>query len=142
MKGDVFRSKGDIDKAEIEFQSEIEYDHNLAAAYAVSGLVNILQGHSKDAKDHISTALRLSPRDPFTNIWKFWMCHSYTHQGMWDQAVLWCNRSISDKPYWMAFLDLAVAYAWLGKDKDAENAAGKLLDLMPGYTVQKWAKAD
>ena len=35
--------------------------------------------------------------------------------------------------------DLAVAYAWVGHDKEAKEAAAQLQKVYPGFTVQTWA---
>ena len=142
VKGDIHRMRRELDQAQSEYQTAIENDRNLAAAYATAGLTKILQGLSNEARSLISDSLRLSPRDPLINIWKFWMCHSYTHQAQWSSAVLWCNRSIADGPYWMAYVDLAASSAWLGREEEAKTAVVELEKLMPRYTVQKWAHAD
>lgn len=142
VKGDVLRAKRELENAEIEYRSAIESDRNLAVAYATAGLTKILMGRSRESRPLITTALRLSPRDPLVNIWKYWMCHSYVHQGEWENATSWCERSVSDVPYWQAYIDLAAANAWLGEKEKAKEAVQKILALMPGYTVQKWAKAD
>ena len=38
-----------------------------------------------------------------------------------------------------AYIDLAAAYAWTGRDAEARAAVTELLKLKPGYTVQQWA---
>jgi adenylate cyclase len=142
VKGDIHRMRRELDQAQSEYQTAIENDRNLAAAYATAGLTKTLQGISSEARPLVSESLRLSPRDPLINIWKFWMCHSYTHEALWNSAVSWCNKSIADGPYWMAYVDLAASSAWLGRKEDATRAVDELVKLMPGYTVQKWARAD
>ena len=142
VKGDVLRAKRELDGAELEYQAAIESDKNLAVAYATAGLTKILSGKANDARPLVSTALRLSPRDPLKNIWMYWMCHSYTHQADWAKAVAWCERSVSEVPYWQAYIDLAAANAWLGRPDKARESMEMVLKLMPGYTVQKWASAD
>lgn len=141
-KGDVLRAKRELDRAEIEYEAAVDNDRNLAVAYAAAGHIKILSGKSGEARPLISTALRLSPRDPQINIWKYYMGHSYIHQAEWESGASWCERSISDGPFWHAYIDLAVANAWLGRQDRAKEAVEQVLRLMPGYTVQKWAQAD
>jgi adenylate cyclase len=43
-------------------------------------------------------------------------------------------------PYWIAYVDLASAYAWTGQDAEARTAVAEIRKLMPNYTVTKWAK--
>lgn len=142
VKGDVLRAKRELDGAELEYQAAIESDKNLAVAYATAGLTKILAGKAYDARPLVSTALRLSPRDPLKNIWMYWMCHSYIHQADWANAVGWCERSVSEVPYWQAYIDLTAANAWLGRPDKAKESMEMVMKLMPGYTVQKWARAD
>lgn len=142
VKGDVLRAKRELEGAEIEYQAAIDNDRNLAVAYATAGLTKILGGKAADARPLVANAMRLSPRDPQTNLWKYWMCHSYIHQAQWKEGVAWCERSVADTPFWQAYIDLAAANAWLGNQGKAQNAVDQILKLMPGYTVQKWAKAD
>lgn len=142
VSGDVFRAKRDLESAENEYQVAIESDRNLAVAYATAGLTKILSGKAGDARPLIGTALRLSPRDPQMNLWTYWMCHSYIHQAEWKKGIDWCERSVANVPFWQAYIDLAAANAWIGNQEKAKNAVDKVLKLMPGYTVQKWARAD
>ncbi|TXM64011.1 adenylate/guanylate cyclase domain-containing protein [Methylobacterium sp. WL120] len=142
VKGDVLRARRDLDLAEASYRLAIDSDQNLAVAYATLGLTKILNGRAEEARPLVMTALRLSPRDPLINIWKYWVCHSHAHLGEWAEAIVWCNRSIADSPFWQAYVDLAAAYAWTGRKAEAEEAIGGLLKSMPGYTVQKWARAD
>ncbi len=142
VKGDVLRAKRELEAAEIEYQAAIDNDRNLAVAYATAGLTKILSGKAAEARPLVSNAMRLSPRDPQTNLWKYWMCHSHIHQAQWKEGVAWCERSVADAPFWQAYIDIAVAYAWLGDKVKAKDAVNNLIKLMPEYTVQKWARAD
>lgn len=142
VKGDILRAKRELEAAEIEYQASIDNDRNLAVAYATAGLTKILSGKAAEARPLVSNAMRLSPRDPQTNLWKYWMCHSYIHQAQWKEGVAWCERSVADTPFWQAYIDIAAANAWLGRQDKAKDAVDQILKLMPGYTVQKWVRAD
>lgn len=141
IKGDVLRARQNFDEALAMYNASTESDRNFAVAYATAGVTNILSGRAKDARPLVSKALRLSPRDPLLNIWKYYMCHSYTHEANWDEAINWCNKSVADGPFWQAVIDLAAAHAWVGNEAAAKASVARLLELMPGYTVQKWANA-
>jgi adenylate cyclase len=139
VKGDIHRARREFDQASAMYHSAIENDRNFATAYAVAGHTKTLSGQTEAARPLLATAMRLSPRDPQMNVWKYWMCHSYTHQALWKEAIEWCNKSISDGPFWQTFIDLAAGYAWVGNDDAARNAVARVLELKPSYTVQKWA---
>jgi len=140
-KADILRHKHDFDGALTMYYASIASDRNLAMAYATAGATKTLNGHAKEAIPLVETSLRLSPRDPSLNIWKYYMCHAYIHLADWKKAIDWCNQSVAAGPFWQAFIDLAAAYAWTGNDEGAHNAVARLLELMPGYTVQQWANA-
>lgn len=138
-KGEVYRARRDFSRGFAMYQSAIDSDPNFATAHAVAGHTKTLAGQTAEARPLIANAMRLSPRDPQMNIWKYWMCHSFTHQARWEEAIEWCNRSLADGPFWQVFVDLAAGYAWTGKEEAARAAVGRILELKPGYTVRKWA---
>ena len=68
------------------------------------------------------------------------MCHLHTHLAQWEQAIEWCNRSVAGDPTnFYPLVDLVAANAWLGRDKEAKEAAAQLQKVYPGFTVQGWA---
>ena len=73
------------------------------------------------------------------NLWLFSICHAYSHLAQDEKALEWCNKSVALGPFWVAYVDLASAYAWLGRERKAHEAVAKLLELKPGYTVSRWA---
>ncbi|MGH1573132.1 adenylate/guanylate cyclase domain-containing protein [Methylobacterium sp. P31] len=139
---EVLRAQKEFEKSISEARLAIDFDRNLAIAYAIAGFSTLLSGHSADAFPFLDTAIRLSPKDTQINVWEYYVCHAHTHLGHWQQAVEWCNRSVGHTPYWAAYIDLAVSNAWLGRVEEARDAVHQILKLMPGYTVQKWASAD
>jgi hypothetical protein len=73
-------------------------------------------------------------------MWQFYMCHLHSHLAQWEQAIVWCNKSIAGDPNnWFPLVDLAAANAWAGHDKEAKEAAAQLEKVFPGFTVQTWA---
>lgn len=141
-KGNVLRARKEFINAYMMYQSAIEHDQNLAHAYASAGFVLVYQGKSSEAPPLILKGIRLSPHDSLMNIWEFWICHSFAHQAVWNDVINWCSRSIADSPYWIAYIDLAAAYGWLGNKDAAADAVNNVLRLMPGYTVKKWKNED
>jgi tetratricopeptide (TPR) repeat protein len=76
------------------------------------------------------------------NSWEYYICHAHTHLAQWQEALKWCHRSVEHAPYYFAYIDLAVAYAWLGKKQEASDAVQNILKMVPGYTVNKLATSD
>lgn len=83
----------------------------------------------------------MSPRDPLRNFWELFICHAHAHLAEWEQAVEWCEKSIATRAtYWQAWVDLAAAQSWLGRDAEAKAAIAEALKLRPGFTLLTWQK--
>lgn len=80
-------------------------------------------------------------RDPLLNVRYYFVCHAYTPQSRWEEAIPWCKTSVAMAPYRLSSIDLAAGYAWLGKSSEAAAAVAEILKRMPGYTVPRWANA-
>ena len=141
MKAEMHTVQHEFDLAMSMYEDAIRGDPNFPEAYGKAGNTKILMGHAADAFDYVSKAIRISPQDPVLNIWYYQICHAHSHLQHWSEAIDWCSKSIARGPYWIASVDLAVAYAWTGKTDEARKAVTELQRLMPGYTVQKWANA-
>lgn len=140
VKGDIIRAHGkDFDTAIREYEAAISINPSLAPAYGALGGAKIRAGRSEEAFAPLHTAIRLSPRDPVLNIWYFYICHAYTHLAKDDDAIGWCRKSVAVSPFWIAYVDLASAYAWTGRTGEAHAAVAQLLKLMPNYTIDRWA---
>ena len=138
-KGDVLRASRQFEAALSMYEAAIAKDRNYAMAYALRGHISTLTGHAAAAIPSELDAIRLSPKDPLLNVWYYFVCHAYTHQRRWEEAIPWCHKSVAVGPYWLSYVDLAAGYAWLGKKPEASAAVADILTLMPGYTVQRWA---
>jgi adenylate cyclase len=114
-------------------------DRNLPDARATLGFWPIYLGRAGEGFADIETALRLSPHDSNRPSWEFYICHLHSHLAQWEQAIEWCRKTvIGDPSFWWAYIDLAAANAWLGRDTEAKAAVAELLKLKPGFTVQTW----
>ena len=121
-------------------EAVIALDRNNASAAARASFWKIFLGRSDKGFSGLETALRLSPRDPEAPTWQYWMCHLHAHLAQWEQAIEWCDKSAAGNPqFWLPYVDLAAANAWVGRDKEAKDAAAQLEKVRPGFTVQTWA---
>jgi adenylate cyclase len=141
VKGEILRAAGRNYEAAInEYEAAIAINPSLAPAYGALGGAKIRAGRSAEAFAPLQTAVRLSPRDPLLNIWYFYICHAHTHLGQDDAAIEWCRRSVAVRPFWIAYADLAAAYARTGREDEAQTAVVDLRKMMPNYTVERWLK--
>jgi tetratricopeptide (TPR) repeat protein len=138
VKGEILRGQKAFEPAIVEYEVAISINPSLAPAYQALGNAKIRAGRSEEAFVPLETAIRLSPRDPLLNLWYFNVCHAHTHLAQDDAAIEWCRRSVAAGPFWLAYVDLASAYAWTGQDAEARAAVAELRKLMPNYTVDRW----
>jgi hypothetical protein len=65
------------------------------------------------------------------------MCSLRSSLAHWDQAIEWCEKSITGNPQlWYPYAYLAASYAWAGRDKEAKDTAAQLQSVDPGFTLQ------
>ena len=123
-----------------EAKEAIENDRNFATAYSLYGGTHVFVGKTAESISYNETALRLSPRDPFRNVWEGNICVAHSHLAEWEQAIEWCEKSIaSNGAFWLPWVDLIAAYGWLGREREAKAAIAGLLKLKPGFTVKSYA---
>ena len=142
VKAEVLRTTKDFEQGLGEIGIAVEYYPNMAIAHALAGITNLWAGRAAETFSHVERAIRLSPKDPQLSTWEYYYCHAHTHLGHWEETIKWCSRSVQHTPYFATYIDLAAAYAWLGRNDEAAEAVKNVLRLMPGYTVQKWIHAD
>jgi adenylate cyclase len=139
VKGEIRRATGrNVEAAVREYEAAIAINPSLAPAYGALGATKIRVGRSAEAFAPLQMAIQLSPRDPLLNTWYFYIGHAHTHLGQYEEAIDWCHRSIAVKPFWIAYADLAAAYALTGRESEAQAAVAELRRLMPNYTVAQW----
>jgi adenylate cyclase len=140
VKGYLYLAKEQWGPSITEFETATALDPNNAKAYADASFDKIFLGHAEDGFTGVETALRLSPRDPQLPWWQFYMCVFHAQLAQWEQAIPWCSKSAAGQPeVFYPLADLAAAYAWLDRDKEAKDAAAQLQKVYPGFTVQTWA---
>ncbi len=140
VKAQVLRLEKQFDAAIAEYASAILFDANYASAHAWMGYTMILAGRAAEGIPLAETAIRLSPRDPSLYYWYFQICHAHNHLAAWEQAIVWCRKSAATGSLWITQIDLIAAYGSLGRNDESRSAITELHRLMPGYTVQDWAK--
>jgi hypothetical protein len=74
--------------------------------------------------------------------WEYLICHFHAHLEHWEQAIEWCNKSITSgsETIW-PYIDIAGAHAWLGQMKEAKEAAAQVLKFKPDFNVQGWLES-
>jgi tetratricopeptide (TPR) repeat protein len=95
-------------------------------------------GRFEQAKADCERAMRLSPRDPFSGVFRLWMGYAELGLGHFDAAVDAFRMAIDSgyRPFFV-YSSLAAAYAQAGKMDEAAAALAEARRLDPKLTV-KW----
>ena len=116
-------------------------DPNYPAANGTKAVTLIVSGRAREAFSPAQMALRLSPRDPFAYLWRFWLCHAHLHLHEYEEAIEECRRSVNlNNLYWYSYVDLVSAYATTGQLEQARQALAELNKVRPNFTVQAYSQ--
>jgi tetratricopeptide (TPR) repeat protein len=69
VHANVLHVSGAMERSLHELEFAITLDRNLAWAHADAGFMKVLLGRTEEAEADLTTAIRLSPRDPGLNRW-------------------------------------------------------------------------
>jgi predicted Zn-dependent protease len=90
-----------------------------------------------EAKSDVLHAAQLSPRDPMVVLWPNTLASSDIGLGHFDDAINKANRAIeAGNRTFLAYTELAVAYAMTNRTDDAKAAVAEALKLNPKLTVK------
>jgi adenylate cyclase len=95
-------------------------------------------GRFEQAKADCERAMRLSPRDPFSGVFRLWMGYAELGLGHFDAAIDAFRKAIDSgyRPFFL-YSSLGAAYAQAGNMDEAEAALAEARRLNPKLTV-KW----
>ena len=121
-----------------ECQRALTLDRNLADAYAVIGLAELIRGHPEQTETEVNEALRLSPRDHRANVWMHFVGAAKLHLGDDEGAVACFRRAIEINPnFSITHFYLAAALALLGRREEARFTVQTGLGLNPTFTIKR-----
>ena len=113
---------------------------NLATAWLFSGWVRADLGDTETALQHLATAIRMSPVDPFMFDMLNAVAVAHLLAGRFEEASSWAERSLREKPDFLASLRFAAAsYAHAGRTEDAQKVVSRILALDPGQRISNLA---
>jgi adenylate cyclase len=126
-------------ESEIEMADRaVALNPNSFRAWSCRGQVYRIAGLLEEAVQSFERAIRMSPLDPLLH-------RTYTGMGIalielrrFDEAVVTARKALRHTPYPGAYRCLACALAHLGRDAEAREAAVRLLEVDPGFTISAW----
>ena len=122
-------------------QNAVRLNPNYASAYAQLALDQMTPAELTLAIANIDQAMKLSPRDPEMGRWHWIKGRTFNFMGRYQDAIREIQAAL-DNGYsaWAVYSHLAVAYAFLGRQSEAEAAVVQARKLNPKFTI-KWFRA-
>ena len=103
------------------------------------GWVYRIAGLPEEAVRSFERAIRMSPVDPLLHRPLTGMGLALIELGRFDEAIVAGKKALRQNPSFSpAYRCLASAFAHLGRDAEAREAAARLLELDPAFTISAW----
>jgi adenylate cyclase len=127
-------------ESEIEMADRaVALNPNSFSAWNCRGQVYRIAGLPEEALRSFERAIRLSPVDPRLHFTFVGMGMAFIELRRFDEAIVAgkkCRRQ--NASYSAAYRCLASAFAHLGRDAEAREAAARLLETDPAFTISAW----
>ena len=127
-------------ESEIEMADRaVALNPNSYIAWSARGHVYKIAGLPEEAVLSFERAMRLSPVDPQLHMTLVGMGLAFIELGRFDEAIVAGKKAQRLNPtYPTAYRCLASAFAHLGRDAEAREAAARVLELDPAFTISAW----
>jgi len=127
------------ESARDKFDYALALDANLTRAHAYRGLVEIILGHAEAAEQHVTRAMRLSPRDPMYSAWEVIAGIADLYLGRLDAALSRLRHSVGINPNCgSAQMVFAVALSLMGRQAQAALVSAEARRIARGFTIAKY----
>ena len=127
-------------ESEIEMADRaVALNPNSFLAWSGRGWVYRVAGLPEEAIRSFERGIRMSPIDPMLHVMFAGMGHALIDLGRFDEAIVAGKKAQRQNPsYSGAYRCLASAFAHLGRDTEAREAAARLLEVDPAFTISEW----
>jgi adenylate cyclase len=127
-------------EGEIEMADRaVALNPNSFQAWRARGQVYRIAGLPEEAVRSFERAIRMSPVDPRLHRSFAGMGYALIELGRFDEAIIAGKKAQRQNPsYSVAHRCLASAFAHLGRDAEAREAAARVLELDPAFTISAW----
>jgi TolB-like protein/Tfp pilus assembly protein PilF len=132
---------GDVKGAAAFADEALALNPNLAAAWLLSGWVQISLGEPEIAINRIEHSIRLSPLDPLTFVAYslIGLCHFLADRD--EEAMSWDEKSLRERPDWVPSLRrVAATHAMAGRMPQAKKTVERMLEINPAMRVSELGK--
>ena len=127
-------------ETEIEMADRsVALNPNSYHAWHRRGWVYKIAGQPEEAIRSFERAMRMSPVDPQQFIALTGMGFAFIELRRFDEAIIAGKKALRHNPYYPGpYRCLASAFAHLGQDAEAREAAAGMLELDPAFTISAW----
>ncbi|TPQ35257.1 adenylate cyclase 3 [Bradyrhizobium guangdongense] len=128
-------------ETEIEMSDRaVKLNPNSYRAWHCRGWVLKIAGQPEEAIRSLERAMRMSPLDPETFAALTGMGFALLELRRFDEAIIAAKKAQRLNPcYPGPYRCLASAFAHLGRDAEAREAAARMLELDPAFTISAWS---
>jgi adenylate cyclase len=127
-------------ESEIEMADRaVALNPNSFTAWKSRGHVYRIAGLPEEALRSYERAIRSSPVDPQLHLTFVGMGYAFIELGRFDEAIVAGKKAQrQNSSFSPAYRCLTSAFAHLGRDAEAREAAARLLEVDPGFTISAW----
>jgi adenylate cyclase len=127
-------------ESEIEMADRaVALNPNSSLAWHARGWVHRVAGLPEEALQSFEQAIRMSPVDPRLHRTLVGMSYTLIELCRFDDAIVAGKNALRQNPSdFTAYRCLASAFAHLGRDAEAREAAARLLEVDPAFTISSW----
>jgi adenylate cyclase len=126
-------------EAEIEMADRaVALNPNSWRTWNNRGWVYIMAGLPEEAIRSFERAIRMSPVDPLLHMTFLGIGHALMGLRRFDEAIVVLKKSLRQNLYLATYLCLASAFAHLGRDAEAHDAAARVLEIDPAFTISAY----
>jgi adenylate cyclase len=130
---------GDYESAIETSDRAVALNPNSFNAWHYRGWVYTTAGLSEEAVPSFERAMRVSPVDPLLHRALAGIGFAFIELRRFDEAIVAGKKAQRRNPsYSPAYRCLASAFAHLGRDAEAREAAARLLGVDPAFTISAW----
>jgi adenylate cyclase len=127
-------------ESEIEMADRaVALNPNSFGAWSARGWVYRIAGVPEKAVRSFERAVRMSPVDPRLHMAFVGIGTALIELGRFDEAIVAGKKAQRQSPsYSGAYRCLASGYAHVGRNAEAREAASRLLEVDPNFTISAW----
>jgi adenylate cyclase len=128
------------DESAIELADRaVGFNLNSHLAWHCRGWVYLIAGLPEESVRSFERAMRMSPIDPQLPITFIGIGTAFIELRRFDEAIVVGKKALrQNRSFATAYRCLACAFALLGRDTEAREAAARLLELDPAFTISSW----